>query len=319
MKKVGLFGYGCVAQGFVQALDAAPDLGVEIEKICIRDSSKERNLPRDLFTNDPSIILGNEEIDIIIELIDDSDFALTIAHQALRTGKPIISANKKMVAENLEQILSWQKAYHGNIRYEGAVGGAIPIIENLENFFSTQYISSIRGIVNGSTNYILTQMRNNRSSFEEALAEAQSMGFAESDPSLDISGYDALYKAAILAYHGMNKVLPLDKINREGITDLTKTLERSPDENEKIKLIVEIGYENQELVASVAPKIISQNDPLYFVDYEFNAIEVEGATSEKQVFIGKGAGSLPTGSAVLNDLKIVLNKLDAVELIISQP
>lgn len=307
MRKIGLFGFGCVAQGFFEALADSPIDNAQVKKICIKDKNKSRGIDPALFTDNPNDILEDSEIDIIIELIDDADAALGIVMAALNKGIPTISANKKMVAEHLEKLVTLQKTTGTPFRYEGAVCGSIPILENLENYYSSQRILQIRGILNGSTNYILTKMKSEGISFASALEQAKSLGYAESNPTLDVQGYDPMYKAIILAYHAFGIFIAPSDVARSGIDALTPLQQQQGRrEYNKIKLVATLLFEEDQLQVKVAPEVINVNDPLYSIDYEFNAVEVHGAFSGKQLLVGKGAGSHPTGSAVLSDLNIIL-------------
>lgn len=308
MKKIGLFGFGCVAQGFYEAL-TQQGIEAEITKICIKDAGKERGISPDFFTTDPREILDDPAVDIIIELIDDAEAAREIVFESLKKGIPTISANKKMIAENLEELVTLKRVHGTTFLYEGAVAGAIPVLQNLRNYLTQQPIEEIRGILNGSTNFILTKMKEEGISYEAALEQAQLLGFAETDPKLDVQGFDAVYKTVIIAYHTYGSILKPSQVYREGIDQLSSYLQQQGrKEYAKVKLVASIGKEEFGVKASVRPLILDANDPLYAVDHENNAIQINGAYSGPQLIIGKGAGSLPTGYAVLGDLKEILEK-----------
>ncbi len=309
MKKIGLFGYGCVAQGFYQALQVQKSLEAEVKTICIKDPNKERGLPSELFTTEPQAILEDPDIDIVIELIDQADDAFDIVTTSLHRGLPTISANKKMIAENLSKVIRLSKNGGPPFRFEGAVGGSIPILESLENFYSNQPIKQIRAIVNGSTNYILTKMKVEGISFELALKQAQELGFAETDPSLDVEGHDALFKTIILAHQAFGQTLTREDIDLQGIDKLSPyLLQQGRKEYSKVKLIATLKPQGDQLLAKVQPEVLEHTDMLYPIDEEYNAFEIDGEFSGKQLLIGKGAGCLPTGSAVLSDLSIILKQ-----------
>ena len=308
IKQIGLFGFGCVAQGFYEGLLQNPQFGVSIKKICVKSDSKKRNAPQALFTTSDLDILEDPEIDVIIELIDDAAAALHIARYSLKNNIPVISANKKMIAENLAELVVLQQQYETPMLYEGAVAGSIPILQNLAQFFSHQKISLVRGILNGSTNYMLTKMKNQHISFAQALKEAQGLGFAETDPTLDVKGLDATYKSIILAFHAFGEIVSVNDVEIVGIDKLTSALLlQGRRTGKKIKLITEISKSTGILKITVKPELIGEQDSLYAIDYEYNAIEVSGNLSGTQTYVGKGAGSLPTGSAILNDLYLLLN------------
>ncbi len=307
---IGLIGYGCVAQGFVQIL-METESNVEIRKICIKNPAKRRNLPTDLFTTSINELVNDPQVGIVVELIDDADSALEALRLAAALGKPFITANKKMVAENLSEINRLKTQNAMAVRYEGAVAGSIPILQNLENYYQSQPISSIRAILNGSTNYILTEMKRKGLGYQAALEKAQHLGFAESDPLLDVSGMDSAYKTVILAFEAFNHFLSLSEISIRGIDKLTlQELTSIENEDGKVKLIAEIQNQNGHLTAAIAPQIVSREDPLYNVDHEFNAIAIESKWVGNQLLIGKGAGCLPTGMAVYSDLKQILAQFE---------
>ncbi|MFY0689742.1 MAG: homoserine dehydrogenase [Cyclobacteriaceae bacterium] len=306
-KRIGLFGFGCVAQGFYAGLQQNPEIDAEIVRICVKNPDKERLAPSDLFTTEAADIIASQ-VDILVELIDDAKAAKRIVVEGLKAGIPVISANKKMIAENLRELVQLQQETQTPFLYEGAVAGSIPILYNLDQFFSTQSISAIRGILNGSTNYILTKMKLNEIGYEDALDEAQALGFAESDPALDVEGTDAAYKTAILGFHAFGQFVDPASIEKEGIDKLTANqILDSRKENHKLKLVCSIDLHNDQLSASVKPELVSESDALYAVDYEYNAISVNGNLSGIQTYVGKGAGSHPTGSAVLSDLNLLLS------------
>ncbi|MEQ9466253.1 MAG: homoserine dehydrogenase [Ekhidna sp.] len=307
-KKIGLFGFGTVGKGFYENLKKYPHLAAQIAKVCV----KRLDLPRIghelYFTDNPEELLGDSEIDIIIELIDDPDAAKTYVEKALLAGKDVISANKKMIGESLQNVAIWHTSFDSSFLYEAAVGGGIPIVNAVDGFFRDQEITEIRGILNGSSNYILTQMQLHGWTFEQALKEAQAKGFAERNPLLDVSGIDASYKLSILAYHAFGEVPSMKSFEIESIENVTKEdIKRAKTKGRKIKLVASLKKTNQEISCSVKPEMVGANDEFYSVDFENNAISVETLISGRHVFVGKGAGAMPTGSAVLEDLKRLLN------------
>lgn len=315
MKKIGLFGFGCVAQGFYRTL-TQQGIDAQICKICIKNADKERGISPDLFTTDPRSILDDPEIDIIVELIDDATAAKSIVFESLQKGIPTISANKKMIGEHLKEIVELQQQYDTTFLYEGAVAGAIPILQNLRNYLTHQPIESIRGILNGSTNFILTKMKQEGITYELALEQAQELGYAETDPKLDVQGFDPMYKTIIIAYHAFGVLLSPDQVKREGIDQLSSFLrQQGRKEYSKVKLITNIRQGVNGIEASVTPQVLDSDDPLYFVDQENNAIQINGAYSGPQLIVGKGAGSLPTGYAVLGDLKTILEAVKSPQLV----
>lgn len=301
--KIGLFGFGCVGQGLYETLNNSKNFAGEIGKICIKNPSKARKLPPALFTTSKEEILTDESIDVVVELIDDAAAALEIATSALRNGKSVVTANKKMVAENLEFLVRLQAETGRAVLYEGAVCGSIPIIRTLEEYFGHEPLNEIKGIFNGSTNYILTRVFHENLNYDAALKQAQELGFAETDPTLDVKGFDAKYKLSILLTHAFGIHVAPNRIVNLGIDHLKKVdLEYAQKHGLKIKLIAQAQRIGDTVYAFVLPQFIRPNDTLAAIDNEFNAVTLNGEFCDDQLFIGKGAGSLPTGAAVLSDI-----------------
>lgn len=301
--KLGLFGFGCVGQGLYHVLHQTNGVKAEIKKICVKNPNKERPLDSNLFTFDKDEILNDPDIDIVVELIDDAKAAFAIVKTALERGKAVVTANKKMLAENLDEIYSLQKKYGKPVLYEGSVCGSIPILRNLEEYYDNDLISSIEGIFNGSTNYILTKVFDEKKSYADALKKAQELGFAESDPSLDVKGFDPKYKLVIAIAHTFGLFVKPEQVLNIGIDKVSDLdLKFARENNYTIKLIARAFKQGNKVFGFVAPQFIEQQHPLASVRNEFNAVQVQGAFAETQLFIGKGAGSYPTGSAVLSDI-----------------
>ncbi len=306
MKKkltIGLFGFGVVGQGLYNVLSQTHGVKAEIKRIAIKDKSKNRTLPQELFTTDKAEILNDPAIDIVVELINDHEAAYAIVKEAVEKGKHVVTANKRMLAENLEEFYELQQRYGKSILYEGSVCGSIPIIRNLEEYYDNDLLTSIEGIFNGSTNYILTKVFEEKKSYADALLKAQELGFAETDPALDVEGYDAKFKLVIAMAHTFGVfVRPADIIN-VGINKISATdLKYAKENNLSIKLVARSFKQGDKVFGFVAPQFIEAHHPLASIRNEYNAVLVEGAFAEKQTFVGKGAGSYPTGSAVLSDV-----------------
>ena len=191
---IGLFGFGVVGEGLYKVLQQTPSLKATIKKVCIKDPGKKREAPAELFTTDRQVILQDPDINVVVEVINESGPAFEIVSTALRSGKSVVSASKKMIAEHLPELLQLQKETGASFLYESAACASIPVIRNLEEYYDNDLLHSIKAIVNGSTNFILTKMFEEKLDFHEALLLAQQLGFAESDPSLDVEGYDAANK-----------------------------------------------------------------------------------------------------------------------------
>jgi homoserine dehydrogenase len=301
---IGLFGFGCVGYGLHEVLEKTPGLQANIKRICVKDKNKKREIEAHHFTFDKKDILNDTEINTIVELIDDADAAYEIVTTALKKGKAVVTANKKMIAEHLEELLQLQKEYNVPLLYEAACCASIPIIRNLEEYYDNDLLESIEGIVNGSTNYILTKTADENLSYSNALAEAQHKGYAESNPIMDTGGFDAKYKLLLLIAHAFGVVAKPDDIFNIGIDKLGDLeLNYAKEKGLKIKLIAfaEKTIEGK-IKAFVLPKFTEKTDKLFSVDDVFNGVKTKSHFSDVQFFVGKGAGAHPTASAVLSDI-----------------
>ena len=301
---IGLFGFGTVGKGLYDVLHNTPTLQSSIKKICIKNIDKKRDIGIKNFTTDASLLLNDNNINVIVELIDDADAAFDIVKRALQNGKAVVSANKKMIAEHFEELLQLQQIHKTPFLYEAACCASMPIVRNLEEYYDNDLLHSIRGIINGSTNFILTKIFDEQLEFNEALQLAQQLGFAESDPKLDIGGFDAANKLSILLAHSFGIIAKTSEFIFNGIENIS--LQDSVVAKEKkygIKLIANAKkLSNGKLAAFVLPQFVTVNDDLYYVQNEFNAVTTESTFSDKHFFKGKGAGAFPTASAVLSDI-----------------
>jgi len=299
---IGLFGYGCVGQGFYKALKQSPSTNAKITKIVVKDKYKERDLPQQCFTYQPSDILNDTEINTVVELIDDADAAYNIVKSALNQGKNVVSANKKLIAEHLEELITLAKENNLSFLYEASVCASIPIIRNFEDYFKSDDIIGFQGICNGTTNYILSRTKQGLT-YDKALTEAQNLGYAETDPTLDVDGFDAKYKLIILLKHAFGISVKPDEVFNCGIRHILPEHVAFADElNYKLKLFSFAQKFEGKVFGFVAPFLISTQHPNYHVENEFNAVSVNARWSHQQLFLGKGAGSEPTASAVLSDV-----------------
>ena len=302
--KIGLFGFGCVGQGLYHTLQHSTGFKTKIEKIVVKNREKPRPIGQEYFSYDKNDILENKDINVVVELIDDAEEAFKSVSSALKNGKNVVTANKKMLALHLETLLRLAAENSVSLLYEAAACGSIPIIRTLEEYFDNEELSKLSGIFNGTTNYILTKLSAENLEFSEALKKAQELGFAESNPESDVEAFDPLYKTIILALHAFGIILSPDQISRFGITSLKKgDLDFASKNNFKIKLVPSIQrLSENRLTAYVIPKFIPTEHQLAKVDNEFNGVIAEGLFSGEQFFVGRGAGSLPTGAAVLSDV-----------------
>ncbi len=301
---IGLFGFGVVGESLYKVLAQTPTLNAHIKKVCIRHPEKERDAPSALFTTDSDLLLQDKEINVVVELTNDADAAYVIVTTALRSGKAVVSANKKMIAEHLTELIALQQEYNVPLLYEAACCASIPVIRNLEEYYDNDLLHSISGVVNGSTNYILTKIAEEKKTFEEALSEAQAAGFAESDPSLDVDGVDAVNKLSILLAHAYGTIVLPDSVLFAGIRNLHEADSVfAREKGFEIKLVAQARKLSDGRVAAfVLPQFVRAGDRLKDVRNEYNGVEIESSLADKQFFYGKGAGGYPTASAVLSDL-----------------
>lgn len=301
---IGLFGFGVVGEGLYKVLEQTTSLNATIKKVCIKHPEKERSAPKDLFTIYPEILLSDNSINVIVELIDDADAAFEITKKALQAGKAVVSANKKMIAEHLPELLELQAQYKTPLLYEAACCASIPVIRNLEEYYDNDLLQGVNGILNGSTNYILTKIFTEGISYADALCQAQQEGFAESNPALDVEGVDAVNKLSILLAHAYGIVAHPTTLVHTGIQNLQESdAQYAREKGYEIKLIAQAHKQSDDTVtAFVLPQFVKQESQLFHVKNEFNGVLIQSGLAEQQFFYGKGAGSFPTASAVLSDI-----------------
>jgi homoserine dehydrogenase len=302
--RIGMFGYGCVGQGLHDVLNSSSGFKADIVRICVKDRTKKRRIPMSNFTFDKDDILNDDTINLVVELIDDAEEAFNIVKTAMEKGKNVVSANKRMIANHFRELVDLQQKYKVSMLYEASAGASIPIIRNLEEYYDNELLYSLRGILNGSTNYILTKMHNESLPYSEALDQAIKLGFAESDPILDVEGYDPKFKLCIITGHAYGLFLEPEEVFHYGISRISKfDIKYSKEKGFKIKLVPFVGKTNENTITSfVLPRFISSDKYLYNVDNEYNGVIAEAAFADKQFFSGKGAGGHATGSAVLSDI-----------------
>jgi homoserine dehydrogenase len=301
---IGMFGFGVVGEGLYKILKQTPSLKASIKKVCIKNADKKRNAPASLFTSEKNDLLSDPEINVIVEVINDSVAGYEIVTTALNNGKDVVSASKKMLSEHLEELIALQQSTGKSLLYEASACASIPVIRNLEEYYDNDLLHSIKAIVNGSTNFILTKMFEEHLNFKEALLLAQQLGFAESDPTLDIEGFDAANKWVLLLAHSYGINTNIQEMLFNGITQINDTDAKvAQSKNQSIKLVAQAQKLSNGKVASfLLPQFIDANEHLFFVKNEYNGVVIESGFADKQFFYGKGAGSFPTGSAVLSDI-----------------
>lgn len=301
---IGLFGFGVVGEGLYKVLEQTPSLNARIKKVCIKDPLKKRDAPRELFTTNRAELLNDDSINVIVEVISESEAAFEIISSALQNKKAVVSASKKMIAEHLAEILTLQKETGSPFLCEPAACASIPVIRNLEEYYDYDLLHSLRAIVNGSTNYILTRMFEDKLAFKKALMQAQELGFAEADPTLDVEGWDAVHKWVILLCHAYGIVSTLKDILFTGIQHINEgDANFGRAKNFEIRLVAQAKkLISGKIAAFVLPQFVKHEDHLAFVKNEYNGVVIESSFADKQFFYGKGAGSFPTASAVLSDI-----------------
>jgi homoserine dehydrogenase len=309
--RVGLLGYGTVGSGTYRMLEEnrtavtqKSGFGVEITRIGIKDSSKVRDLPAELFTTDLESVIADPDIDVVVELIGGVDPAARLVESALLNGKSVITANKELMAKHGSRLVKLAKQKKLDLHFEAAVGGGIPLIQPLKHQLAGNDVIKMMGILNGTTNYILTAMAQDGADFSEVLADAQAKGYAEADPTNDVDGFDTLYKIAILGSIAFGKQVPVECVYREGIRGITKLDMHYADLlGYTIKLLgVVDAIAPDRLRARVHPALIAKSHPLASVSGVYNALWLHGDFVGDVMFSGRGAGSDPTASAVIGDL-----------------
>lgn len=311
--KVGILGLGVVGSGAVRILqDNADQIAqrvgarLTVKKIAVRNLNKHRavTVDRHLLTDHPHEVIDDPEIDILAELIGGVQPAHGYVMRAIRTGKHIVTANKEMMAKAGHDLMEAAGEGRRDFYLEGSVAGGIPIIGALKESLTGNRITSLLGIVNGTTNYILSKMTAEGAAFEDVLSEAQAHGYAETDPTSDVDGWDAQYKVAILSSIAFNSRVHVDDIRAEGIRGITaRDIAVAKSLGYRIKLLAVAQQSGQGMMqARVHPALLPLTHPLATVDGVSNAVLVRGDAVGEVMFYGPGAGSLPTGSAVVGDL-----------------
>ncbi len=314
---IGLIGFGVVGSGVYSLLKKNKGLvrertgiDIRIKTVCdLRISEIKAKVKNTNFTSDWKDVINDPEIETVIELIGGIEPAKTIVLDALKKGKNVVTANKKLLAEDGEEIYKVLNSSNASLGFEASVGGGMPCVQALKDGLVGNSVNSIAGILNGTTNYILTRMEDDNLSFKDALKDAQKKGFAEADPTFDIEGYDAAHKTAIISRLAFSKKIKFESVSVEGITKISR---------EDILYAKELGFiikllgvgkvENNELEVSVHPAMLDFKHPLASVRNEFNAIMFSGDMTGPIILYGKGAGSLPTASAVISDVVRIAQK-----------
>lgn len=316
---IGLLGLGTVGSGVVQIIENHQEklmhqIGrpIQIKKVLVKDINKERavTIDKELLTTNIEDVINSPEIDVVIEVMGGVEETRKALIQALKNKKHVVTANKDLMALHGSELLSFAIENGCDLFYEASVAGGIPILRSLVDGLSSDHITKMMGIVNGTTNFILTKMSKQGSAYEEVLKEAQQLGFAEADPTSDVEGLDAARKMAILATLGFSMKIDLDDVRVQGITTITeRDLEYAKQLGYTMKLIGIAQIENDKVEVSVQPTLLADTHPLAAVNDEYNAVYVYGEAVGETMFYGPGAGSLPTATSIVSDLVVVLKNM----------
>lgn len=302
---IGLFGFGTVGKGLYDVLKKIQPENVSIVKVCVRNVAKHSaEAPKLEFTSNADDIFTDTRINFIVELIDDAEAAYGIVKRALQAKIPVVSGNKKMLARHIQEMIQLQRDNDTALLYDASACGSIPVIRNLEEYYDNDLLISVKGILNGSSNFILSKIFNEGMNYAEALKLAQDLGFAESDPTLDIGGWDSLFKLIIITIHAFGVYVEPEQIFTFGIGNMNEhDIQFAHEKRRRVKLV---GWaekvDEDKLVLSVMPHLLSKQKYIYSVEDEFNGVVIKGLFYYKQFMFGQGAGGFPTGSAVLSDI-----------------
>ena len=304
--KIGLFGLGVVGRGIVHVIANARNAHAEISHICVRDITRQRPVavPPGVLTDNPDDIFNDPEVNLIVEVINDAEASYRLVTEALRRGIPVVSGNKAMIARHLPELIELQNRYNTALLYDASSCGSIPVIRNLEEYYDNDLLLEVKGILNGSSNYILSRVFDHGESYHDALAKAQSLGFAESDPTFDIQGYDSLFKLVIITVHALGVYVDPDMVFTAGIANISDNdIRYAREKSVKIKLVAQVvKVADDRFTLFVMPEFVSPSKYIYSVDDEYNGVVIRGECYDRQFMFGKGAGSLPTASSILSDV-----------------
>ena len=302
--KIGLIGLGTVGCGVYKTIQNIDN--VEIVKIAVKNINKPRSVevPREMLTDNPYDVVNDPSIDVVVELIGGVEPAYDYISTAIKNGKHIVTANKELLAKRGEELFILSEEYNRVVLYEAAIAGGIPIIMPIKTILAGNKINRIQAILNGTTNYILTKMDVDGASYEDVLKEAQELGYAETDPTGDVEGFDAAYKITTLSTIAFKKRIKIENVYREGITKIRKEdMAKANEFGYKIKLIATATIdENDNADVRVHPMLVSKDSMLAHIDYVTNAVAISGHPIGNIVLSGPGAGEFPTASSVVGDI-----------------
>ncbi len=316
--KIGIIGLGTVGSGVYKSLRDFSE--IEIVKIAVKNINKPRSadVPKELLTDNPFEVVNNPEINVIVELIGGVEPAWSYIETALKNGKHIVTANKELLAKKGEELFNLSEENNCVVLYEAAIAGGIPIIMPIKTILAGNRINKIQAILNGTTNYILTKMDSDGASYEDVLKEAQAMGYAETDPTGDVEGFDAAYKITTLATIAFNSRIKFENVYREGITKVrAKDMKAANELGYKIKLVASAMIDDDNNAdVRVHPMLVPQKTMLAHTNYVTNAVEMSGHPIGKIVLSGPGAGEFPTASSVIGDILAIAREFGTTDYLL---
>lgn len=309
--KIGQVGFGTVGKGIFKVIANAKNAHASIKKICVANLDKDRGEEfkdaMGLLTDNIEEILEDPEINLIVEVIDDAEASYQIVTRALKKGIPVVSGNKIMIAYHLPELIELQKKHNVALLYDASSCGSIPVIRNLEEYYDNDLLLEVKGILNGSSNFILSRVFDHDEEYKDALQTAIDLGFAESDPTFDIEGFDSLFKLIIITKHALGVYVHPEDVFIYGISKISNfDIKWAKEKRVKIKLVAQVvKISDKEFTMFVMPEFVDKTKYIYSVDDEYNGVVIRGEGYDRQFMFGKGAGSLPTASSILSDIMAV--------------
>lgn len=309
--KIGQIGFGTVGKGIYTVIGNAKNAHAEIKRICVAHKDKDRGEEfrgaEKLITDNVEDIFNDKDINLIVEVIDNAEVSYGIVTRALKNGIPVVSGNKIMIANHLPELIELQRQYGASLLYDASSCGSIPVIRNLEEYYDNDLLLEVKGILNGSSNYILSRVFDHDEDYNDALKRAIELGFAESDPTFDIEGFDSLFKLIIITQHALGVYVKPEDVFIYGISKISNfDIKWAKEKRVKIKLVAQVVKINEkEFTMFVMPEFVEKSKYIYSVDDEYNGVVIRGEGYDRQFMFGKGAGSLPTASSILSDIMAV--------------
>lgn len=308
---IGQVGFGTVGKGIYKVIGNAKNAHAKIKRICVSHLDKNRGeefeSARPLLTDKIEDIFSDPEINLIVEVIDDAKASYEIVTKALKKGIPVVSGNKIMIANNLPELIELQRQNGVALLYDASSCGSIPVIRNLEEYYDNDLLLEVKGILNGSSNYILSRVFDHDEDYGSALQRAIDLGFAESDPTFDIEGFDSLFKLIIITKHALGVYVRPEDVFIYGISKISNfDIKWAKEKRVKIKLVAQVvKISDDKFTMFVMPEFVDKSKYIYSVDDEYNGVVIRGEGYDRQFMFGKGAGSLPTASSILSDIMAI--------------